>query len=212
MNTDTWWQSQKPYNNPGINAVLTHSAAPVFPDCPTTEITNESNQFDVNETVTHYIYLRDQVAGTSVNLRIIKPDNTDLFNWNFNLTDNYYASYWGGWTSIPDVAGEWKWEASYNGETVTHSYNVGTLSVEDENLESASIYPNPFNDVVNINSTTKIKAAKIVDVLGKTVKTFNETTDEGIRELNLTELSNGLYFITLVGEQNQKKTIKMIKK
>ncbi|MBC3845683.1 peptidoglycan DD-metalloendopeptidase family protein [Winogradskyella echinorum] len=212
MNTDTWWQSQKPYNNPGINAVLTHSAAPVFPDCPTTEITNESNQFDVNETVTHYIYLRDQVAGTSVNLRIIKPDNTDLFNWNFNLTDNYYASYWGGWTSIPDVAGEWKWEATYNGETVTHSYNVGTLSVEDENLESASIYPNPFNDVVNINSTTKIKAAKIVDVLGKTVKTFNETTDEGIRELNLTELSNGLYFITLVGEQNQKKTIKMIKK
>ena len=212
MNVDSWWQTQKPYNSPGINAVLTHSAPPVFNDCPNTETTNESNQFNVNDTVTHYIYLRDQVAGTSVNLRIIKPDNTDLFNWNFNLTDNYYASYWGGWTSIPNIAGEWKWQATYNGETVTHSYNVGTLSVDEIEIESASIYPNPSNGLVKVNSAITIKSVTVVDILGKEVLKFRDNSEIGLHELNLAELSNGMYFITLEGEQNQKKTIKLIKK
>jgi hypothetical protein len=212
MNSDSWWQTQRPYNNPGINAVLTHSASPVFPNCPTTETTNESNQFNLNETVTHFIYLRDQVAGTSVNLRVIRPDNTDLYNWNFDLNDNFYASYWGGWTSTPNIAGEWKWEATYNGETVSHSYNVGTLGIEDETLEETSIYPNPFNDVVTINSTAKIEKVSVVNILGKTILVINKNSDEGIKELNLGELSNGMYFVTLEGEQHQKKTIKLIKK
>ncbi|MBO6881678.1 T9SS type A sorting domain-containing protein [Winogradskyella sp.] len=212
FNTDSWWQTQRPYNNPGINAVLTHTAAPVFPACPTTETSNESDQFNLNDTVTYFIYLRDQVAGTTVNLKVIRPDNTYLYNWDFDLNDNYYASYWGGWTSVANIAGEWKWEATYNGQTVTHSYYVGALSVEEEGLESTSIYPNPFNDIVNINSTSRVKRAKVVDILGKTIKTFEENSPEGIKELNLSELSDGMYFVTLEGEQNQKKTIKLIKK
>lgn len=212
MNGDTWWQNQKPYNNPNINAALTHSAPPVFPDCPNQEITNESNAFSPGDTVYLAVYLRDQIAGTTLDLKILRPDNSVESEWTFTLTDNYLASYWYWTYSAPVTGGNWTWQVSYQGQTVNHNFSRNVLNVDEENLESASIYPNPFNDVVNINSITKIKAAKIVDVLGKTVKTFNETTDEGIRELNLTELSNGLYFITLVGEQNQKKTIKMIKK
>ncbi|WP_439152127.1 M23 family metallopeptidase [Winogradskyella sp.] len=78
MDSETWWQSQKPYVNPGINAALTHSDAPVFPNCPTQEITNISEQFDIDDTIYFGLYLRDQVMGESVNLKIIRPDNSIL--------------------------------------------------------------------------------------------------------------------------------------
>lgn len=210
MNPDSWWQSQRPYVNPGINAVLTHTADPVFPTCPTTETTNESNQFDVNDEVYFAIYLKDQIAGTSVNLRIIKPDNTDLFNWDFDLTDNYNASWWR-WTAFPDVEGEWKWEATYSGETVTHSFMVGeSLSVDEEGFSTTSVYPNPFNTVINISSTMPIVKANVVDILGKTVMSKKHIS-EGIKSIDLTSLSNGMYFLMLKSDSQERKTIKLIK-
>ncbi len=214
MNGDSWWQDQKPYNNPNINAVLTHSAVPVFPACPIQEITNESNDFDTLDSIVFGLFMRDQVNGTSINLKVIRPNNSVVYNWNFNFTANYFASWWyWEFSNIYDMNGEWKWEATYQGQTVTHTFNVtGVLSINEEDFNSTSIYPNPFNDVVNIDSTTKIKKVSIIDLLGKTVFVVNENSAEGIKELNLARLSNGMYFIALEGEQNQKKTIKLIKK
>ncbi len=211
MNMDSWWQSQKPYLNPYLNAALTHSADPIFDTCPTAEIPNLSNQFNINDNVFFTVFLRDQEPGTSLNLRIIRPDNTDWFNWDYDLTDYYQFSWWR-WNAFPNIEGEWKWEVTYMGETTTHTFNVGTLSVEEATLENTSIFPNPFNDIVNINSTVKVEALDIVDVSGKLVLKFNGNTPEGIKQVNLSQLSDGLYFVTLYGEQNAKKTIKLIKK
>ena len=107
---------------------MTNTSDPVFPTCPTSETTNASDQFDVNDLVFLTIYLRDQVSGTSVNLQVIQPDDTVLFNWDFDLTANYYASWWR-WTFTPAIEGEWKWQATYNGETVTHTFNDSTYDV-----------------------------------------------------------------------------------
>ncbi|WCO01597.1 peptidoglycan DD-metalloendopeptidase family protein [Psychroserpens ponticola] len=207
---DSWWQSQRPYNDPGINAVLTHTADPIFPECPTAEITNESNQFDVNDEVFLAIYLKDQTAGSSVNLRVIKPDDTVLFDWIHDLTANYYTSWWR-WNLFPDVAGEWKWEATYAGETVTHTFNVNDpLSIDENDFNQTSVYPNPFNDVIHILSPTKIANANLVDVLGKTVLSLKGSS-EGITTIDLSSLSNGMYFLMLESDVNEKKTIKLIK-
>lgn len=207
MNPDSWWQNQKPYNNPNINAVLTHSAPPVFPDCPTQEITNESNDFDASDTVTFGLYMRDQANGTSINLKVIRPNNSIVYNWDFPFTADYYASWWyWNFSGIYNMNGEWKWEATYLGQTVTYMFNItGVLNIDEEDFSSTSIYPNPFNDIVNINSTIKVKSANIVDILGKTVKIFEENSADGLKDLNLAELSDGLYFIKLEGQQNQKK-------
>lgn len=211
MNGDTWWLSQRPYVDPNINAAITHSAPPVFPTCPTTEVTNESNQFETDDMIYFAIYLRDQIAGTSINLKIIRPDNSILYNWNFNLTANYSASYWYWFYSgVYNMNGEWKWEATYQGQTVTHTFNIGTLSVADEDFNTTSIFPNPFNDIITIKSNSKIIKATVVDILGKTVKIV-ENTSEGIKNLNLETVSNGLYFLTIEGDANQKKTIKLVK-
>ena len=210
MNSDSWWLSQRPYTNPGINAVLTHTADPVFPSCPTTEVTNESNQFDLFDLVYFAIYLKDQVAGTSVNLRIIRPDNTELANWNFNLNDNYTASWWR-WTATPNIEGIWRWEATYAGETVTHTFAVGEqLSVDDDDFSNTSVYPNPFNDVVLISSAKHIIKAKLFDVSGKQLMSVSNTS-EGIKQIQMSHLSNGMYFLKLESDSNEFKTIKLVK-
>ena len=212
LNVDTWWQTQKPYTNPNINAVLTHSAPPVFPTCPNSETTNTSNTFDASATIYFAIYMRDQANGTSINLKIIRPDNSVLYNWNYNFTANYAASYWYWYYSgVYNMNGQWKWEATYNGQTITHTFNVsGALGIDDEDFNTTSVYPNPFNDAVTISSNSFIKKATVVDILGKTVKTI-ESQSENITEVNLETVSNGLYFLTLESDTGQKKTIKLIK-
>lgn len=212
LNVDTWWQTQKPYTNPNINAVLTHSAPPVFPTCPNSETTNTSNTFDASATIYFAIYMRDQANGTSINLKIIRPDNSVLYNWNYNFTANYAASYWYWYYSgVYNMNGQWKWEATYNGQTITHTFNVsGALGIDDEDFNTTSVYPNPFNDAVTISSNSFIKKATVVDILGKTVKTI-ESQSENITEVNLETVSNGLYFLTLESDAGQKKTIKLIK-
>lgn len=210
LNVDSWWQNQKPYVDSNINAVLTHSAPPVFPTCPTTEITNESDQFIMTQTAYFGLYMRDQVAGTSVNLKIIRPNNTNLHDFSFTFPESYSASYYY-WESSFDMDGPWKWQATYQGQTVTHTFNVGTLGVDENDFNSTSIFPNPFKNLVNISSDTKVQKATIADMLGKKMLVINNNSSEGIKEINLEVLSSGMYFLTLEGDVNQKKTIKLIK-
>lgn len=210
MNTESWWMDQKPYVNPNINAVMTHSAVPVFPSCPDQEITYEKNAFEPGEKAIIAIYLRDQIAGTKVNLKVLQPNGTAYFNWDFDLAHNYTSSYWYWSIDLPSQSGEWTWRATYQGQVVDHKFTVGTLSVKDSEFDAISIYPNPFNDVVNIQSNNLVKKISVVDILGKTVMTRTNGT-EGLEEVNLGALPKGFYFLTLEGNANQKKIVKLIK-
>jgi murein DD-endopeptidase MepM/ murein hydrolase activator NlpD len=212
LNANSMWQSQKPHENPNVNAVLTHSSPPVFNTCPTTEITNESDQFDPADQIYFDIYMRDQMNSTSVNLKIIRPNDTVLYDWNFNFTADYYSSYWyWSYSGVYDVEGEWKWQATYEGQTVTHTFNVGDpLSIVENDFNLTHVYPNPFNDTIIIDSNSNIVSARLVDVSGKVI--FNITNaSESIKTIDTRHLSQGLYFLQLQDESNQEKTVKLIK-
>lgn len=210
MNTDSWWENQKPYVNTNINALLTHSAPPILPTCPDQEITNEKNIFAPGEEVYVAVYLRDQMRGTKINLEVLRPNGSVYNNWDFDLAKDYSSSYWYWIIEVPSVQGEWTWRATYQGQVLDHKFTVKTLGIEDEDFQTASIYPNPFNDVVNIQSKSPVKKVSVVDILGKTVMA-KANAAASINEINLESLSKGLYFLTLEGNDNQKKIIKMIK-
>lgn len=107
--------------------------------------------------------------------------------------------------------GQWKWQATYQGQTVTHNFNVtAVLGIDEENFNATTIYPYPFNDVVNIKSNSSIKKVLVVDILGKTVLTKTNGA-ESIKEIILESLSKGLYFLTIEGDSHQKNIIKLIK-
>lgn len=209
QNSDTWWQEPIGYFNPGINAVLTHSNLPQFNTCPETETTFESDQFDSGETVTMAIYLRDQRSDTSVHLRTVRPDGSVQFEWDFDLTDDFQISWWA-WFIDPDMDGEWTWEATYMDETVTHNFNVGALSVDEQNLELLELYPNPTSSQITINFPENIEQGEvtITNLLGQIIDTKTIQNQNNL-SFDL-EGSKGVYFVNIfVGEAL--KTFKVVK-
>ncbi|MBQ0786328.1 MAG: peptidoglycan DD-metalloendopeptidase family protein [Oceanihabitans sp.] len=211
LNTDSWWLNQKPYSNSNINAALTHSDNPiVFPTCPTTETTYESNAFELGDTVYLTAFLRDQVAGTNLGIQILRPNNSVFYSTSFNTSTTSSSWYYYWYFNSFDTVGEWKWEVSYEGQTVTHLFNIQTLSVDENELQAVSIYPNPTKDYINISSSNPITKAQLIDIQGKRIKTI-QNVSQGIRKMSLGDLSNGMYFLSLENDANQKKTFKIIK-
>ena len=211
MNPDTWWQNQKPYLNTYINRIATHSTPPVFPTCPNTETLNLSNQFFAGDNFYLAIYLKDQMAGTQVSLLTRRPDNSIANSWGSNLTDDYYASWWYWSSTVPSgYDGTWTFEVSYQGQTVIHPYEVGILGLEDSKISSTKVYPNPLQNTLFIESEANIVSADIRDVLGRSVSEVKDTSSS-VTKMDVSFLSKGMYFITLVSDENQSKTIKLIK-
>jgi hypothetical protein len=71
--------------------------------------------------------------------------------------------------------------------------SIGENSKLDEFL---NIYPNPFDNSLRIKNTSNTSLEiKIVDVSGKIIMT--QISDSELVELNTTELSSGIYFLTI---------------
>lgn len=211
MNTGTRWMSQKPYNNPRVNALITHSSPPNFNTCPETETTFAETTFSADETIYFAVYLRDQEIGSTINLKVIKPDNTALYDWNFPFTNTFSASYYyWQFSNVFDQVGEWKWETTYLGETVTHSFNItDALSVDETLNNTVSVYPNPFTDDIHINSYESTTEITIMDLSGKLIA--QEYNIKGIDKVNLSEVAAGIYFMQPVVNDRKLKPIKIIK-
>ena len=69
----------------------------------------------------------------------------------------------------------------------------------EENIHDngVSIYPNPANDVVNIlnDNNLNINSVEIIDLTGRMV-----LCTENYKEINISELSEGQYFVKIIGE------------
>ena len=212
MNPDTWFQNQKPYLNTYINRIATHSTPAVFPACPDTETLNLQNQFFEGDPIYFAIYLKDQVTGTQAQLKVTDPNNSIVAEWTKNFDANYYASWWW-WQGNPapsDPEGTWLFEVTYNGQTVVHPFELGLLSTVDSNFAETKVYPNPLQNTLFIESEANIVSTDIRDVLGRSVSNI-KNTESNINEMDVSFLSKGMYFITLVSDENQSKTIKLIK-
>ncbi len=80
----------------------------------------------------------------------------------------------------------------------TDCYN--NVGIEDKNLDEISIYPNPANDILNINlkniSSVKIVSIDIYNLNGKLIfqDSFYNTSD---LKINISDFSFGMYFMKL---------------
>lgn len=70
--------------------------------------------------------------------------------------------------------------------------NVGV----DEITNSFTVYPNPANDIVNINSSTIMDGYLLLDLSGRVVSACN--TAELNYQINVTGLENGIYFLQVL--------------
>ncbi len=85
---------------------------------------------------------------------------------------------------------------------------VDATAVDERTLDqNVKLYPNPVDDILQINANSAMKSVKIFNVSGQVVK---EITDN-FNQINVTDLSSGLYIVK-VGLESGTISRKMLKK
>jgi hypothetical protein len=85
--------------------------------------------------------------------------------------------------------------------SIKHTFDqtsIENISIVDNNL--ATIYPNPFTDIINIQFNQNIKngTIELMTINGQIVTTKSITTDEGDQiQLNTLNISSGLYILKI---------------
>jgi len=82
-----------------------------------------------------------------------------------------------------------------------------TLGVNDiANNFGVKLYPQPASGIVNLQSQTPLEHYEIYDIQGKNLKQGQLYNNR----LDISELSTGLYFIKVEGENGQTETLKLL--
>lgn len=99
----------------------------------------------------------------------------------------------------------------FNPAIVTDTCNtefVTSLSKETFAFENLNYFPNPVKNTLTLSNSSAIESVEITSLLGQKVVT--KTVNDLQAEINLSSLSNGIYFVKVTSE-GQEKTIKIIK-
>ena len=173
---------------------------------------NKDNDFnDVGETVMDAIFPFN--TGTTVNVTIPNTVTNGQTRLRVLLyVDDLYTGTNGPngpVTPCTNVTINGTPEVLAVGETEDYTINiVSNLSLDDFNQDQFSIYPNPSQNVVNIESKNNliIESVKIVDLSGKLIIEKNQNTNQ----VDIENLSNGMYIVEVASEGRiyKKKLIK----
>ena len=99
----------------------------------------------------------------------------------------------------------------FNPAIVTETCNtefVAALTNENFAFNNFNFYPNPVKDNLKISNNSVIDSVEILSLLGQ--KMFAKNVNSLETELNLSELSSGIYFVKVTSE-GQEKTVKISK-
>ena len=117
-----------------------------------------------------------------------------------------YCSVLQWWLTAPEPA-----TLTFQGQAVTDhpdlfSYAGCTMSTSNFESATATVFPNPFNNSLHIESTTAFKTMELYDVLGKQIisKSFEN-------QLDTTKLAQGMYLLRLITQDGEVLVKKVVK-
>ncbi|MBG7613627.1 T9SS type A sorting domain-containing protein [Polaribacter sp. BAL334] len=80
--------------------------------------------------------------------------------------------------------------------TAYFSGGKGTLSVEDNIVKTEfSVYPNPFNNDLNVSSQIKVESLRLYNISGQLVKQVKNSNS-----MNVSELAKGIYILEVTAD------------
>ena len=93
-------------------------------------------------------------------------------------------------------------ESDWSDTIMVHTTDVGII----EHLQnSISLYPNPTNDVVNVECSmndVQVKALEVFDVYGKLIRTVETVCTPSLQtRINVSDLSSGMYFVRITTDE-----------
>ncbi|REC47935.1 T9SS type A sorting domain-containing protein [Chryseobacterium pennipullorum] len=98
-----------------------------------------------------------------------------------------------------------------------YNFYVDDFTVESAQLSTsevsrserkAAVHPNPFKDILYISDTREVRSISVTDVSGKALLKI----EGSVKEINLSNLNTGLYFVTLYFKDGSQSTVKAVKK
>ena len=122
--------------------------------------------------------------------------------WIEGVGSNRGFMHVGQWEADHDSDGEMYHMLCYHVNDdvifVNPEYNTCDIDeIEENNFDNISIYPNPASEVIKIlnDNNLNITSIEIIDLTGRTV-----INTENCEEINISELSEGQYFVKISGE------------
>ncbi|TRX30277.1 T9SS type A sorting domain-containing protein [Flavobacterium sp. ZT3R18] len=108
------------------------------------------------------------------------------------------------------TAGSYAVDIAKNGCTQRSAvFDMTTLGNSAFEFKSnLSVYPNPFNDVISITIDSNAKV-EIYTLLGETI--YSKEINSGTTQLDLGNHASSMYLIKATNENNQSKTVKIVK-
>jgi murein DD-endopeptidase MepM/ murein hydrolase activator NlpD len=117
--TDSWWASQLPYYDSGINKIATHSASPTAPACPGIEVPNEKSVFDQGEAIFFSVAIRHSLTTDSVRLEVFEPDGdqSGILDLTWIRSGTFFLrtflAVWNNTLAANAEMGKWIYRATY---------------------------------------------------------------------------------------------------
>jgi surface protein len=142
----------------------------------------------------------------NVTLSTINYDDT-LIAWDaLNLQPNVnfhggFSQYCNSASQRTNIINNDGWTIIDGGQTI-----CGSLSAKDFENQAFKLYPNPTKTSFYIETKEIVNNVGVIDILGKTVKTFKSN----VENYSIDDLKSGLYFININTEKG-KATKKLIK-
>lgn len=225
LNANTWWIAQRPHTEPAILKVSVNTTDLVMGTCPATETPNQSNQFTVPFQgpglapgyAKFYIFLREMPTNAAIDVRILNPNGSTFNSWTYTPSTFYEVSYWGWSKVLPTLAGNYTFQASYNGVTCSAPFEIST-TVGVANIITANelqVFPNPTLDVFTI-SGEDIENGNYRFTLNNTTgqtlfsENANVTSNSIKKAISTAGLAAGVYFLTV--ETDQSSVVKKVYK
>lgn len=109
--------------------------------------------------------------------------------------------------------GEWAGDPNRTIEVATEDIVTDDVwsfkpNVEASKLAAISLFPNPVKDVINLTSTDGVAEIFVSNVLGQTVYSTNAVSTT----INVADLNDGIYIVTLVSENGASVSERIVKK
>jgi len=94
----------------------------------------------------------------------------------------------------------------YNAPIITNNAvtTIAVLGLEDFAIDnSISVHPNPAKDIVYIQGQHNLKEITVFDVNGRTLNSISVIGTQLEKELDVTKLTQGIYFVRVVSSKGQ---------
>lgn len=162
-----------------------------------------------NNTWVHYVCTYDGSTAKVYKNGVLFSSGAKSFNttnasntFKLGISEGGFNSYFNG--AIDDLK---IFNYVLNTTEISNLFSNNSLSSSafSQNNLQVSIYPNPVNDILNIESETEIKSVSIYNLQGQKIKTSFS------KQVNVSDLSSGIYMVRVEGSNNAIETKKIVK-